>query len=430
MKRYSCLSNYSKIQTAIWLPQILGSLLLWGGTCYAAILTVKISDSSAEQDPNHQEYQTCSLVVKSSREGLVTYRANAQWKIFGASSIHQTKKRNIRLKFKKKKAPSADQFFPGTNDDLLQRLVLRGLCHDSWAVSDPTWRNNARYVNDYWVNATLREMGWLVPEMVWAELWINNDYRGLYTLAEFPDEHFAARHFDGTPADFDVFNGKDLKSGSVDNYTHLLALLNSPRADTPAVRKRISSYLNVNAFFDYFLVHLYMNNIDWPHKNYRLIGKKGPSPQFTFVPWDAEIGFFKEWPSPRNPKNLSAIDFNLLEDSQFLADNHGPGCLYRHLTKIPTFQAIAKKRFKEHLSPGGILSAKKSAERYRSALEEIAHVLPLEWERWALQKQKETLLVNAPHHKLPSTDGWIFSMFFAVRNQSIIGKTTELHHPK
>ena len=350
-------------------------------------------------------------------------QADCGVKIQGASSRTVSKKHGLRLSFKSSFGPKkfkADLFDEGSSESF-DSLVLRNPTHDSWAVGEGDFRNNARYVNDMWAAQTQHLMGHASPRSRWVHLFLNGYYWGLYALSERPDEHFAVLRWGGEDEDYDVFNANRLRSGSHEKRNELRAILASPAVETELGYKRIKQLLDLEGFIDYVLLNLYANNIDWIDKNFWLIGQRTENPMFRFVNWDAEILFWETWESPRNPENQSALDFDLLSANRLYVDTQAIGFLLTRLHANSEFRKAFSDRAHLHTKDGGVFSPAIASTLYRNLLDQVTPHLTAESARWGDVYEETPLGTSSPEWQdLTGKQSWLFAEFFPGRTKRFL----------
>ena len=350
---------------------------------------------------------------------------NCGIEIQGASSQVFSPKHGFQLSFKSKYGAKKlkSRIFPQSSVKTFDSLVLRNPTHDSWVAADSQLRKNARYINDAWAAETQRHMGHLSPQHRWVHLFLNGFYWGVYAIVERPDEHFASSHIGGRDDDYDVFNSNRLRSGSRMNRDHLTKLVSGAGIETQEVYLEVEQLLDIEAFIDYVLYNLYANNIDWVDKNYWLIGRRSKNAQFQFVNWDAEILFWEKLKGPRNPENKTSLLYEPLKDRKFYNDTQAVGFFLNQLSKNPVFRRHFGDRVHFHMKEGGILSPKKSEERYRGLLKKAESFLDAEAARWGDSYGQEAHGMDTLEWEdLTSKKSWLFSEFFPKRTEILRGQ--------
>lgn len=264
-------------------------------------------------------------------------------------------------------------------------------------------------------------MGHLSPHRRWVHLFLNGFYWGLYTLTERPDEDFMVSHVGGKKDDYDVLNANRLRHGESGNLNQLRELVKSRKIRGRSSYESLEALLAIDAFIDYFLLNIYACNVDWPSKNYWIAGKRGNSPQFTFLNWDAEIGFFQSWPRIQSSQGSTALNYDILNSDAIQRDSHGAGFFYRQLKGIPEFRMRFADRLYFHTTDGGILSPGSASARYRGLLDEVEPLLVPEAVRWGDAYSGSVYGTRTPSWKtLTSKDSWLFSEFFPQRSSALI----------
>lgn len=357
-------------------------------------------------------------------ENETNVQVNCGLRIQGAGSRTQSLKKNFRLRFSKQYGEGSFQasLFKEDGPKEFENLILRNPTHDSWTVLNHSWRNNARYVNDAWVAQTHRLMGHLSVRQRWVHLFLNGRYWGVYALTERPDEHFAASHLEKENDAMIVFNGPELRSGKADRMEETKAWVSQSLANNRASFFELERYLDVDAFIDYFILNIYAANVDWPDRNFCLIGEESEAPRFRFVSWDAEMGFFQKWDGLRNLNSEDALKFRQLGDNKLLFDPSGAGFWYRTLKRFPEFRMRFSDRLYSHLSLGGLLSHPQASLRYRRQFNLIEPLLLLEGVRWgdAINKAQPFSVDQEKWKKLTAPDGWLFGNFFPNRAEDLM----------
>lgn len=359
---------------------------------------------------------------------------NCGIQIQGGGSRTQSPKQNFKLSFKevygKKKLKCP--LFPKSEVAVFDTLVLRNPTHDSWVVDQKSIRATARYVNDSWAVETQRAMGHHTPHRRWVHLYLNGFYWGIYTLTERPDAGFASEHFGGEKEDYDVLNSNRLRGGDRERYRKLLELVQQDDVSGEETYAKIQRLIDVNAFIDYLIYNLYSANLDWPYKNYWVVGRRNDAPQFRFFNWDAEMGFFEQWKHPKNPDDFSALHLNTMTVPGFLKDAHGAGFLYRHLRKNPEFMLRLADRFHAYTQQGGVLHPQMASKRYRSLLTEVEPLLALETVRWGDARRTPPYTPWSDEWKaLTAKESWLFQQFFPHRVRQLLRFfREESHFPK
>jgi hypothetical protein len=175
----------------------------------------------------------------------------------------------------------------------VRRLTLNNL------VEDPTM---VREILGY---RLLRAMGVPAPDVAYAQVVVNGEPYGLYTLVETLDNRFLKRHFDNASGSLyegeygcdlyeDDVEGFDQDSGKDESRADLRALVAAVNGPDDALFDRASSPLDMDAFLAYLAVSAYIGDFDgYRHShNYRLYHDPGAG-KWSFIPWGIDRAFKK-----------------------------------------------------------------------------------------------------------------------------------------
>ena len=194
-----------------------------------------------------------------------------------------------------------------------------------------------RYVNDRWALETAQSLGHLAPRQQWTHLFINGIYWGIYALSERPDEHFAAQHLGLKKDALDLWNGEKLRHGLSDGRELAEQFLKEDFGNDPESFKKLEEIVDLPALIDHLICQIYQGKVDWPERNYLLIGRRASAPQFYFGAWDSETGFYHKEVS-LGMLNRNALTYEPVEEPVFLMDEHGPGFWLQHLSESEEFR--------------------------------------------------------------------------------------------
>lgn len=369
-------------------------------------------------------WERASSIEWIDASGGEDFQIDSAIELQGAGSRTQSPKRNFRLTFKAPFGPRKLRFqiFEDSVANEFDSLVLRNATHDSWTVSQNSWRNNARYVNDAWARETQHLMGHLSPARRWVQLFLNGHYWGIYTLTERPDADFLAENNGGSDDDYDVVNTGRLRDGTIDSWDEVHDIANGSQGSLAgqAGYQALEENLDIDGFMDYLLYNLYMVNIDWPNRNFWAGRRREDGARWRFLNWDAETGFFESWPHARNRNDLNALDYDFLNDGAFRSDPRGAGFFYQRLKQNPEFLIRFADRIQKHARNGGLLSPENAEARYQEHLNFIETILVPESARWGDSQQGNPFTVDEQWAENVSASHWLFTDFFPERSEDMI----------
>ncbi len=204
--------------------------------------------------------------------------------------------------------------FPGSGVTSFDQLVLKSLSTDTWPCSDAAnsvidgdtrWhRADASYIRDEVFRATQLAAGSPSARGRFAHLFLNGVYWGVINVIEHLDNKFAAEHFGGARAEWDVVKDyNELSDGSRASWDQLLALAGTSSFSSEATYQQAQGrnpdstrniaypvLLDVPNLIDYMIVHIAQGADDWPDKNwYGMRRRTDPDTGFKFFAWDQEI---------------------------------------------------------------------------------------------------------------------------------------------
>ncbi|MDD2597783.1 MAG: lamin tail domain-containing protein [Kiritimatiellae bacterium] len=299
--------------------------------------------------------------------GAKGFQHNCKVEVHGNSSRNPARmqKHSLRLTFTREYGPAKLEYplFEGSPVQSFNQLVLRACFTDSWALvswANTRYRpNDSMYIRDVWMKNSLRDMGQPSSRGNFVHLYVNGLYFGLHNLTERLAPEFFADHLGGAPEDWEV--NKDFSSpGS--RWNALRAI----KPSTLAGYQQIQSYLDLDNFADYILLHLYADAEDWPHHN----GDAAANPisgdgKFRFFVWDQEI----------------ALDYHGRAASR-IDNTGGVGALFQQLRTSSEFRLHFADRFYKHCFHAGALSLGAAQARYRATADLIDKAIVAESARW------------------------------------------------
>ncbi len=325
--------------------------------------------------------KNCSIEMMDPQNREAGFAEPAKIEIHGNSSRNPSRmqKHSMRLTFAGSLGSSKlrYRFYPGNGVNEYNKLILRACFTDSWGGA--TWNearyrpNDATYFRDIWMRRSQTAMGAVPQESRWVHLYINGLYWGIYNVTErFEEDHLAA-HLGGKEADYEVMQDfKELNAAPNTRYktTHILANALTGATTTRAKYEELSTYMDMAAFADYYLVHIYGDAEDWPHHNGHAWRRlTGPDVRFRWASWDQEIAFD-------------------MRESRYVSGNENtgtantPGPLFLKLREVPEFKLLFADRIHKHLNNDGVLTETKSRARWLAAAEQIDKAIVAESARW------------------------------------------------
>ncbi len=286
-------------------------------------------------------------------------------------------KHSFRLVFKEQYGPKTLRYplYGEDQPSKFDQLVLR--CHfgNAWQHWGEGNREKAQYTRDVWVRRMQRRIGRTSVNALYAHLFLNGMYWGIYNISERVDDQFGKDHLGGKKEDIDVVkieedggNHIEAAEGTLDVWEQMTSAV--AKAGSEEGYAKLDSLLDIDNFIDYMLINQYAGNTDWDHHNWYAIRRHNSdektSTGFQFLCWDSEIVFE-----------------NVRENN--LTKNNGGSCptgMFHSLLQNPTFAKKYQRRAKELLADDGFLGQQSVVNLWDSLYHTIDKAIYCEAARW------------------------------------------------
>lgn len=313
------------------------------------------------------------------------------------------------------------------------QLLLRACSTDSMPVVDGNiedgeqrWNNDkATYMRDQYMRDLLNELGHPNCRGVYAQLYINGLYWGLYNLAERPNAAFFASTFGGEESEWDVLKDfQELNDGNGTAWNEMVAIVNDAGV-TDAVRcqKLLGNnpdgtrnlaypiYIHWPSFRDYMITHIAAGAEDWPDHNYWVGRRRGVmSEGFRFMSWDQEISNDS---LTRPGGRGSNAPFSSVGDPAIDSGyTFGPAMIYDKFRRAEPFKTLFRERIHALLFNNGPLSPTAQKARWATLQTRIDKAIVGESARWGdangegAKKRETTWLNNMNYMNNAGTGYW------------------------
>ncbi len=338
-----------------------------------------ISDATGIYSNSQSRWERpCSIeyILPDGGEG---FQEDCKIEVHGNASRRPARmqKHSLRLTFTSEYGVSKLHYplFLDSPVDEFNQLVLRACFTDSWGLvswSSSRYRpNDSQYVRDVWMKDSLRDMGQPSSHGNFVHLYVNGLYFGLHNLTERVGEDFFAAHLGGEPEQWEV--NEDLASPDA-RWRAMMSI--SPT--TPDQYAQMQSYLDMENFADYMLLHFYADSEDWPHHNgYAGANAISGDGRYRFFVWDQEI----------------VLDYHGRAASR-IDNNRGAGELFQKMRTSKEFRLLFADRVYKHCFNDGAISITGSQDRYLNLANGIDKAIVAESARWG-DTQKSTPYGNA-----------------------------------
>lgn len=134
-----------------------------------------------------------------------------------------------------------------------------------------------------------------------AIVFINGEYWGIKNIREKYDKHYLERVYGVDPENIDLISGiRDVEEGSLDYYQEMSKYITENNMSDTAHYARVSTYMDIDNYINYYSSQIYFGNNDWPQNNiafWRLRTPYSPNAQpghdgrFRWMMFDVDRSF-------------------------------------------------------------------------------------------------------------------------------------------
>ena len=317
--------------------------------------------------------------------GEADYQIDCGLRVHGGFGRNRTfPKHSLRVLFKGRYGAKKLKYrvFPEADATTeFDALVLRGGFNNSWQ----TGSDRSQHLRDEFVRRSQRAMGQPASHGMFAHLYLNGLYWGLYNVVERPSAAFAAAYLGGRREDYDALNSGRPVDGTADSWRQLH---DRARKSTPQdVLDRLSDSIDLDNLIDYMLLNFYIGNDDWAGHNWYAAGRREPGSPYYFFCWDGE-------------KSLgnALVDNNLDTNRE-----HNPSFLFHQLLRNANFRSRVQARVQTHFFDNGALTTGKAAARYTRLAKWVENAMVAESARWG-DAQGQTRPLTRDEHWVRERD--------------------------
>ena len=327
----------------------------------------------------------CSIELIDPTGAEKGFHETCRVEIHGNSSRNpfRMQKHSLRLSFKGESGSARlrYKFFPGSNFDDLNKLILRATFTDGWGLV--SW-NSSRYrpddsvmMRDVWMRRSWEAMGSLSPMSRYIHVVINGLYWGVYDASEHIDDDYVAAHQGGLPADWEIVSDFVDPDASATSTWKTMFTAAAADLSVQANYNALLQWLDPVNFADYFLLHQYGEAEDWPHHNGSAWRNKViPGSKYKWLAWDQEISLQET--GATNGHNIDRVSPGAGNTSTART----PGPLWNALRANKEWRLLVADRAHFLFNNGGPLSATASASRWQSIAATLAKAIVAESARW------------------------------------------------
>ncbi|MDD4994329.1 MAG: lamin tail domain-containing protein [Paludibacter sp.] len=275
-----------------------------------------------------------------------------------------------------------------------ENLILRAGFGNTWVHQDGAARAKATYQEDIWTKDTQRAMGHPGSNSIYAHLYINGMYWGMYAPSERMDKEFAASHMGGNEDDYDVIKDyAEVSDGNILAWNSMMSMANAGLETTEKYQLiqgknpdgppnyNAESLVDVVNLADYMLLNFYGGNTDWDHHNWSAMRNRlNPGKGFKFMCWDAEIMF-------------TTLTGNVLAEN----NDNCPSRVYQQLLKNADFKHLLADRIQRHCFNDGVLTPDSVIARWLKRKAQVENPIYAESARWGDYRRDVHIYQVAPY---------------------------------
>jgi hypothetical protein len=307
---------------------------------------------------------------------------------------------------------------------IFDNLILRASFGNTWVHQENNLRTKATYQEDIWAKDTQRAMGHPASNSVYAHLYINGIYWGVYAPSERMDKEFAENYMGGDEDNYDVIKDyAEVSDGNILAWNKMMQMANAGLETNEKYQliqgKKLDgtpnyeneSLVDVVNLADYMLINFYGGNTDWDHHNWAAIrNRTNPGKGFKFLCWDAEMMF-------------ASLNTNILDEN----NSNSPSRVYQQLLKNTDFKHLLADRIQRHCFNDGVLTPDSAKARWIKKSDKLNNPILAESARWGdyrrdvhrFQEAGPFSLYTKENHWLPQQN-FILNTYFPQRTSKFI----------
>ena len=242
--------------------------------------------------------------------------------------------------------------FPLSNAEQFATIVLRAGHNDQ---VNP-------FIKDELLRRLHRDMGQVSCAGIFANLFINGEYKGYYNPTEQVKEESCREWFNSDKA-WDVISMNGIRDGDSQSWNAMIAYARSHNMADPVSYAEMCKKIDAVSFIDYLVIRLWPNDWDWPQNNWAAVCERSPEGRWKFFVWDAEGTF--------ETNQLQLDRFGELN-----SQGNENAVLYRALKANKDFRLLFADRLYKHFYNGGALTLGNVQRRFFEMRDVLTGVIP------------------------------------------------------
>lgn len=304
------------------------------------------------------------------------FAINAGLRIHGGASRQRSPKKSFRLYFRSEYGKGRLEYplFPSTGVKRFNQIVLRAGFNDSWGYDREMQRETATYISDQVARDLHLDMSQPVAHGMFAELYLNGEYWGLYNPTERIEDDNLAEH-SGIDA-WTVGADGAFNDGDPELWQQFDRWVTRTEFSDSDGLEAFQSVVDLENFTTYIILNIWLQNYDWPHHNWYIARENTPDGKWKFFLWDVEYAFGSGIQGYR-------IDQNTVQT----VNNPGVppiGTLFNKISKNSQYREYFWRTLNGLLET--VLSEEHVLERLNRQGDTVRPAIPAEAKKWGVDK--------------------------------------------
>ncbi|MBN2328617.1 MAG: CotH kinase family protein [Candidatus Omnitrophica bacterium] len=316
-------------------------------------------------------------------DGVRWFGVDAGLRIHGGASRDRSEKKSFRVYFRREFGPGRLKIplIPDTPIENFDSFILRAGYNDSWVHWDDIERKVAVYISDQMGRDVHNDMGFISSHGIFAELYLNGEYWGLYNLCErYEGEFFESYYSD---VDWDIISDDEVKEGDAQEWSRLINFVSSRDMRNDDNYQNLLSMIDVEQMTSYYILNIWVQNHDWPHHNWFAARERRDGGKWKLFVWDIEDSFG----SGASRGNYTMDTFSNARQGGFL------GTLFNALLQNDQYKLFFKEKLDYYLESS--LNPSRLLVLLDELADQVRIAIPFEAQRWnqnkSLQDWEEAL---------------------------------------
>ena len=344
----------------------------------------------------------------------IDFQVNCGVRLQGGHSRRPEKnpKHSFMLVFKSEYGPSRLNY-PLLGEGFAQsfnNLILRAGFGLTWLHWTSGERAMGQLQRDIWTKDAQRAMGHPASNSIFAHLYINGIYWGVYLPSERMDADYAVSYLGGGETEYDVI--KDYMESEQDNpavdgntqaWDAMIGMVNAGMSSNEAYQAiqgnnadgthstEHEAMIDMVNFADYMLLNYYGSNTDWDHHNWAAIRSRvNPGKGFKILSWDAE-------------HMIKTVNGNVLS----LNNDYCPSRIFQKMRENDDFLRLFANRVVKHCYNGGVLTPEGTDQLWSVRRNQVEKSMDAEAARWGDYRRDVHPYASGPYELYTRETHWI-----------------------